>query len=894
MSEERQQQARTATRAFFCCARVAALAGLLALAGGAGDLSWPRAANAEQPKLELLASRIHVLHHASTSLETLFTGEGIWSFSPETGVHTKLAPYSGLAHAGSAESNAHNRLQPCEDRLLIQSWPGDFHLDAVTFRLLRRTPPFVEPELYGWALYGPVVCGAEAKHLGLAPGTYGQAWCGLPGHNDFYPCSPHQFPGMAAPNEISSFRTIVHRAARLDEPGLRFGFSLDYPQWPTLGRSHGLDLEHKRWWAISADTLVYLPIEPTGAGAPSGSVKPKLPPKGAYPSQMLQWFSDPKRKISLAWLVGSHNGAFVDPDQFVAFDDQLQPTTTYASYNTWDPKPLPPMPISFAQLSGLLPEEHEQTIPVVGHARGEKDTFWTSDLWLYNPSDQPTTATIRRVSTTGSTKTIELGAHASTRINDALAWVGGGPAGDGAEHDALVITTPYRWGAQLIATSRTFTPAPEPELRAAGGSMGHAVTSVPTRLGYTNHLVFLNKTAFSYNWFASQLLLDLRQPGRFRHNIGVVNDTSEPLEVRLRWPYHLVWFTESEVPEGANQRITVPPHSVKVTAIEPLFPASIRDRWPPKIGVAADRPAIIWLSMVDNLTGDATFVPFTQFFLDGNDDHRAAIPVVAHNPGSKGTFWLTDVYGWFWDQRTYLLEDHPYMDQPRAFLRPFTPSTQCGGAGGAGELVTYLDGTVGMPLETWAKTRAPGVTPPPPPDALESSWNTVFPDAARLFPQCANDTSIKGALELRTGSWMAAYSRTYTTRADGGSYGEMLPLYPYEGWPVQHFAGIEVGRQFRINIGLYNGNKGHAITHRLSLYRTDGTLYAQHEVTLKPWESIQERIEKMLGVPYDSIPAGTYGLTVLPLDDKEKGVEGRSWAYVSLVDNVTGDPTNWW
>jgi hypothetical protein len=169
MSEERQQQARTATRAFFCCARVAALAGLLALAGGAGDLSWPRAANAEQPKLELLASRIHVLHHASTSLETLFTGEGIWSFSPETGVHTKLAPYSGLAHAGSAESNAHNRLQPCEDRLLIQSWPGDFHLDAVTFRLLRRTPPFVEPELYGWALYGPVVCGealgASARHL---------------------------------------------------------------------------------------------------------------------------------------------------------------------------------------------------------------------------------------------------------------------------------------------------------------------------------------------------------------------------------------------------------------------------------------------------------------------------------------------------------------------------------------------------------------------------------------------------------------------------------------------------------------------------------------------------------------------------------------------------------
>ncbi len=39
---------------------------------------------------------------------------------------------------------------------------------------------------------------------------------------------------------------------------------------------------------------------------------------------------------------------------------------------------------------------------------------------------------------------------------------------------------------------------------------------------------------------------------------------------------------------------------------------------------------------------------------------------------------------------------------------------------------------------------------------------------------------------------------------------------------------------------------------------------------------------------------GTYGMTVLPLDDPEHGVKGRSWAWVSLVDNVTNDPTNWW
>ena len=30
------------------------------------------------------------------------------------------------------------------------------------------------------------------------------------------------------------------------------------------------------------------------------------------------------------------------------------------------------------------------------------------------------------------------------------------------------------------------------------------------------------------------------------------------------------------------------------------------------------------------------------------------------------------------------------------------------------------------------------------------------------------------------------------------------------------------------------------------------------------------------------------------LDDPDAGVEGRCWAYVSLVDNATNDPVNLW
>ncbi|MEP0775877.1 MAG: hypothetical protein HRF46_16160, partial [Acidobacteriota bacterium] len=119
-------------------------------------------------------------------------------------------------------------------------------------------------------------------------------------------------------------------------------------------------------------------------------------------------------------------------------------------------------------------------------------------------------------------------------------------------------------------------------------------------------------------------------------------------------------------------------------------------------------------------------------------------------------------------------------------------------------------------------------------------------------------------------------------------------FYPPYGWPVQHFAGLEISPRFRINLGLYNGNTERSIVHRLTLYAADGSKVAEKELTLQPRANLVERLEDLVGIPRDSLPAGSYGLTVLPLDDRPNGVQGRSWAFVSVVDNVTGDPTNWW
>jgi hypothetical protein len=103
-----------------------------------------------------------------------------------------------------------------------------------------------------------------------------------------------------------------------------------------------------------------------------------------------------------------------------------------------------------------------------------------------------------------------------------------------------------------------------------------------------------------------------------------------------------------------------------------------------------------------------------------------------------------------------------------------------------------------------------------------------------------------------------------------------------------------VGSGFRINVGLFNGDHDHTITHRLTIYKADGTEVASVEFDLAPLELRQQSLARILDLPAGSLAPGTYGLTVLPLDDDEAGVQGRSWAFISLIDNVTGDPTNWW
>jgi hypothetical protein len=269
----------------------------------------------------------------------------------------------------------------------------------------------------------------------------------------------------------------------------------------------------------------------------------------------------------------------------------------------------------------------------------------------------------------------------------------------------------------------------------------------------------------------------------------------------------------------------------------------------------ADRSLPIGLSIVDNVSGDAAFTPYSLYPLAGDDDARMAVPVVAHLAGEQGTRWKTDLLGYAYRANDLV------AGEPASPLMHYHPSssTSCPGLA-AGEEVT---------VRLVADPTDPG----------------VVPDVVGQLATCGDG---RGAAEFHTASWMSAFSRTYTTRADGGTFGGVLPLYPERGWPAQHFAGIELGHGFRVNVGLWNGDGAKAAGYRLALYASDGSPVAEREVTLGPWASDQQRLETMMGVAVKAIPAGTYGLSVKPTG------EVGTWAYVSLVDDLTGDPTDWW
>jgi hypothetical protein len=774
-------------------------AALLALAAASSFADQPSRESEAQP---LYVLRAYVFPNAPAAYQ------GIFRYDPVSQTYTPFVPFFYNARFGDLGAT---RLAATADRIIVQS-SAYFEFDLTTGRLLRRYDGS-DAARDGYAFHGVVVTDEQAKTLGIASGIYGFPLC------IYYfladpvssTCPQRQFPGYAAPT-LTPSSVLLRRSLDPADPTLTvvkvIGSQPSIAQRPAVT----LDVPHHQFWTwgAAAGQWATLPIS-------GGTVGDAVPTTVGTPSTI----------SAVAGLtVHEPSQTLFDvveqPDLLRQF--LKQPTSNAMSVSTIDtifPSNLSqPRVDSVTAIPAALPERYVQMIPAVGELHGLNGTFWRSDVWLYNPSDAGADVTIRRVVRPESTSTQHLAAHGSVVLRNVLSTLGGGSAGDGVTLDALVIDAPYRRGAQLSAYSRTFTDASD------GGTYGQAVPAVPSTVGYSTHPIPNAPESYlqtNTGGPGSSFVIDQRQPGRFRHNLGVVNDSAKPLDVSLDY--------------ATKKTVSVAPHSVTTINIESLFAGAAA----PVVFVEAERAAPVWMSVVDNISQDATFVPFEIFPLASDSSTEMAIPAVAATAGANGTSWRTDLFG----------------NLPKAALGTQTLAT------------THFDAASGCSADA----------------SLPANTLAVYSDVARQFGPCGTSGSGLGALRLAGTTWMAGYSRTYNTGPDGGTFGDMLPFYPAGGWPLQHFSGIETGARFRINVGLYNGQSA-TTSNRLLLYDANGALAAQRDVDLASHASLQAPIASLMNVA--NLPAGLYGLSVIPLGT------GRSWAYVSLVDNVTGDPTNLW
>jgi len=750
---------------------------------------------ADQPSREQVTQPLYVLRSGLFSSPNF---EGIFAYDLAT---KNFRPLVGFQYLQTVPGAA--RLAATSDQLVLQA--ADYYeFDVASGRLLRRYESS-DAAADRWAFYGAIVTEEQAKVLGIPAGTYGFPSCTFYVAADPVPatCAPHLFPGHAAPSYPAS--VLLRRS--LDPADLSLT-PVKILNPGTINAAIALDGPHQKFWLWTENPgpqWAVLPIA-TNVIGDRAPVTVTLPADFVFSLA----YHDPTRSLFEHFQVSSSAQVF---QQRSTTDLVAAPTVieTRDISNFREPRT-----DASAAVSDPLPDRYVQVIPAIGETPGANGTFWHSDLWLYNPAADAIDVTLRRVVKPQQVTTRHLTAHSSLAIRDVLKTLGGGPSGDGVTTDALVIDAPYRWGAQLAAYSRTYTSGSD------GGTYGQSVPAVPSAIGYSNHVRDF-RAPTDTEGFPSTIVLDKRNVARFRHNVGVVNDTDAAFDVRFYDGFH-----KFSIPIAA--------HSVGNVNLEALFTDSNA------ILFAADRPAPVWLSMIDNISGDATFVPFTNFSIAGDAGSEVVIPAAGTVHGAGGTSWRTDLYGSFPTVVSGETLDHPFA---------------------------HLDAATGCSADTH----------------LNGDGPYIYRDVAHQFGACDPGGGVTGALRMRGNSWMQGFSRTYTTRADGGTLGDMLPFYPPHGWPLQHFSGIEVGSRFRINVGLYNGS-GATTTKRLFLYDANGALVAQRDLDLGAHASLQAPLASLMNVA--NLPAGIYGLSIIPNGD------GHSWAYVSLVDNISGDPTNFW
>jgi len=327
----------------------------------------------------------------------------------------------------------------------------------------------------------------------------------------------------------------------------------------------------------------------------------------------------------------------------------------------------------------------------------------------------------------------------------------------------------------------------------------------------------------------SLFLTGMESDAAFRTNIGLVNRGSDAVGASLE-------LVDANGNTLGTSTVVVQPDNFSQASLASFFPnvsggnyASLSMR----ITTGAPGAISVYASIIDNRTQDPVYIQAVPL----STASRIVIPAVGRLPGANGTYWRSDVTlfnpNGFIPQTITLRYRAAGADNRNAASRQFTV------LGGRTMVLADI-------LSTFGLSSGSG--------ALEVTWSG--------------------------GGAPVVTSRTYTTVAGGGTYGQSID--PIAAFGRDAFVpGLRSDFAFRTNVGFVNdGDVTTGVT--VSLLASNGQTLATAFVQLPPKSQAQSSV----GALFPNIDAGSLGYFTLQAHDDS----GQLFAYGSIVDNGSGDP----
>jgi hypothetical protein len=230
------------------------------------------------------------------------------------------------------------------------------------------------------------------------------------------------------------------------------------------------------------------------------------------------------------------------------------------------------------------PEDSHLYIATGAHLQGYNSSRWRTDVWVDNPGPDPATYTIAllerdQANTSPPAKTYSLTSGSSVAYHDILL---SGFDFTGAAALRIVLVS-----GQVLVTSRTYN-------QPGAGTYGQFVPAVP------------RSQAISYGQSARLLGLshDPSLAAGFRTNIGLVNASAADIHVDV------AYYKGGGGYLGTVGQDLSPYEFVQLDrAFESVTSDVVTDGFAVVHTTTADGKFLAYASVVDNLTGDPTFVP---------------------------------------------------------------------------------------------------------------------------------------------------------------------------------------------------------------------------------------------------------------------------------------------